>query len=112
MVFQIPTKSDGTASYEMVITLDGVAFRVGLDYSTREECWYMWISDLSGNLLVSAVKVVEATDLFFGFTSEDLPAGTLFCTSLNGDPGPPGLLDLGQNFGLFYADRDELESDE
>lgn len=108
-VYEIPTKHDGTASYEMVVVLDGVAYRIGLDYSTREECWYLWISDMDRNMLVSGVKVVEAADLFFGFTSDELPPGVLFCSVTKaGTAGPPGLNDLGTSFSLFYADQEEL----
>lgn len=93
---QIPTLTDGTAHYTFRTTLDGSDYLFELDWSTREERWYLSIYDSTETLLCGRVKLVPNWPLLRYFHHrEGLPPGELIVYTAV-DPGaPPGLYELG-----------------
>lgn len=83
--------------------LDGRDYVLRLLWNGREGRWYLTVSDVSGAVLVSSVKVVCNTDLLgasaerpYRRWSEDLPPGELWAIDQTADGSPPGIDELGE----------------
>lgn len=102
--FSIPIEV-GTPHQTVNVDLDGVTYTLALDWSTREECWYIGISDLAGVVLVSGVKVVvnwpllHVMGLFPG-----VPPGELMAVDTAGTGADPDLTTFGDTIALLYLD--------
>lgn len=104
----IDTLFDGTAHYQALVNLDGVEFRLQLDWNVRDEHWYMTLSLLSGELVDGCVnvKLVQNWSAMRLSTSAKRPAGQFIVASAG--HAEPGLFDLGQGTKLFYISAESV----
>ena len=72
----LPTSDNPELNY--TVPLNGVKYRFLFSYSTRSPVsWYLTVSTLSEELLISKVRLVPYMSLFEQHTRTDLPKGTL-----------------------------------
>lgn len=90
----IPLPRD-TPLFTVRVPLDGADFVFGLDYSGREDRWYMSIVDVDGAAVVRGIKLVENWPLLHKVSHINRPKGELMAFDGTGG-GPPGLRDLGK----------------
>jgi hypothetical protein len=94
--FTIPTLTDGTTYYSLRTTLDGLDYQLDLDWSPREDRWYLTLRDSQGELLMGATKLVQNIPLLrYRRHIAGTPAGELVVSTLGTDDSPPTRLELG-----------------
>ncbi len=94
-VQRIPTSSD--PYYVQRTDLEGREYVLQFDWSTREEVWYLSISDSSGEVLSSGIKLICNWPLTYRKFNPAMPPGNfMISTKTEGDDSPPGLLDMGE----------------
>ena len=114
----IPTSTE-LSDYRQVTSLDGRDYVLRFLYNTREDRWYLTISDQDEDPIVSGIKVVAEIDLLKRVTDERRPPGILVARDLSApDPSAtvpkilsedPGLTDLGGRVTLLYFTEAEAE---
>jgi uncharacterized protein DUF6983 len=84
----IPTAVD--AYYTEVVTLEGTDYLLQMDYSLRENCYYLSISTPDGDDIVNGIKVVSSWPLLHRFTDPRLPPGEIIAcpNTSTTDPAP------------------------
>lgn len=101
-----------TTDYYWVQTtaLDGTDYVLSFRYNSRENAYYLQISDTGGDVLLSGVKLVTNFPLFRSVTDSRLPRGELYAlTSTNDDSTAAfGELGRGQRVTLVYVSEAEL----
>ena len=103
----VPTYTD--PFYTVRCPLDGSTYVLDFAFNTREQCWYMNISDVNENLLKAGIKLVCNSPLGNKSYDPAMPPGVLMVvpngSSTNDEP--PGLFDLDQATGrcqlLYFA---------
>ena len=102
----IPTFDD--PFYTQLTTLDSTVYSLYFAYNQRENCWYISVSDLAGNLLIDGVKLVCGIPLLKSYQYiPGTPQGVLVCVTNTNDDSPPGLEDLVDETGrcaLIYLE--------
>lgn len=89
--------------YTIRVTLDGREYVLGLDYSEREDRWWLSVSDVAGTPLATGIKLVANWPLLHQRVSPDLPPGHLVAVDVSNSGGePPGFADLGRRVRLLY----------
>lgn len=88
----IPT--DSVPYYSQRTDLEGVEYVLTFEFSQREVCWYLSLSDSDGAEIVSGVKLVCNVPLLSKIQDDRAPEGLLFCIANGTDDTPPGLTDL------------------
>lgn len=93
-----------------VITLGGTTFNLELKYKERTQRWYMTLSDIDGNPLVTEKKIVDGQSLTGLWDIEGL-FGDIWCERVYGlDVYPTrDTLGIGKAFNLVYFTEDELD---
>lgn len=95
-VLIIPTLTDGTAFYSLRTTLDGLDYQLELDWSSREERWYLSLKDSLGALLMGSTKLVcDIPFLRYRRHVDGTPPGELMVVTESQDNSPPGFFELG-----------------
>lgn len=110
-IYTLDTKTDGTAHYTFRTTLDGSDYLFELDWSTREERWYLSLYDVTGALLCGRVKLVPNWPLLrYVHHRSGMPSGELAVVTSSERKQPPGLYELGPDARceLVYITEDEL----
>lgn len=93
---QLKTLTDGTAHYSFRTNLDGVDYLFELDWSQREQRWYLTLRTVTGALLAGRTKVVSNWPMWrYYHHREGMPAGELMALNTTNDDSPPGLFELG-----------------
>ena len=93
---QLKTYSDGTAHYTFRTTLDGTDYQIRLDWNTRVSRWFLSICAADDKLLLSNKLVLANWPMLRHYHHvEGLPAGELVAFTMQDDPAPPGLYELG-----------------
>lgn len=98
-VVEIPT-FPGVPLYDIRITLDGREFVFTLDWSDREQRWYLSIATLDGTPILNGVKLVPNWPLNSRCADTNRPLGVLQVLSPTDDA--PLLNDLGVKSKLVY----------
>lgn len=106
----IPTLMDGTAFYRFRIQLSGLTYVFIMNFSTRENVWYLDILDNFDSPLVRGIKLVQFYVLgeyqaeFYGLPN------LILVTALASATEPPGLYDLGSTgpWQLVYIPPEAL----
>src|SRR4029077_4906590 len=118
MPITLPLRPD-LANYQFQIQLDSVTYGFRFFWNERDPSWVMSITDVSGNELISGVKVVVHWPLgkIAGYSTA-LPPGILIAVDTSGaglDPGGPtvtasGALtsDLGNRVQVVYFSKSDL----
>lgn len=103
-VFNMPTSfgPDVFPNYRFAVELDGVEFRFGFKFNSRQQTWFFNLSDANGVLLRAGVPVVTGIPLLLRMAELAAPDGSLIAVSLAGDI-VAGLEQLGQEVILTYV---------
>lgn len=90
--------------YSIRVTLDGITYSLDFDYSTREDCYYMSISDAAKEAVVLGLKLVPEIPLLAYFRARAVPRGEFVVQSLTGKRHTPryGEIGPGRLFELTY----------
>lgn len=89
--------------YRFDVTLDGVPFTLRLDYSGREDRWYLAVYDAQGVKVRSGMKVTSNWNTLRQCQNEGRPAGVLvFSDPRRPDSAAPAFAELGRRVLLFY----------
>jgi hypothetical protein len=104
----VPTGSD--PHYSQVTTLEGTAYLLNFDYAQLQDCWYLSMSTIDGELLCAGLKLVCFWPLTRKVADNRMPQGDLFVFPVALDPSAPGLSDLLPNgrCTLFYIPSTDL----
>ena len=90
--------------------LDGKLYQLRLDWSQREEKWYMSLYDSADQLLQGRVKVVADFPLTRNCNSDGRPLGALFAIDTSGQGLDPHLRDFETGRVQFwYREASEFE---
>jgi hypothetical protein len=112
MILVIPTVED-QPYYSFRIRLEGRDFTFSVTYSTRQDLYYLTISDADNAELVSGLKLVTNWPLLEYYQANPAaPQGELFAMSTTGDVTPArfGELAVGKRVELTYFETaDALE---
>jgi hypothetical protein len=100
-IYELPVKSD-LPSYQFQVDLDGATYGFGFTWNESAEAWFMSLSDVDGNPLVTGVRVVVEFPLAARSTMDSLPPGVLLAVDTSGQHLDPGLGDLGSRVRVQY----------
>ena len=101
----IPTRTD-LGAYTFQVELDGLVYRISLQFNTREGFWYLSLADSSGDEIRSGIKVVVNWPLLrLAVEGASLP-GSLFAIDTTDADLPPGIEDLGESVLLTYVEEE------
>jgi hypothetical protein len=96
-------------SYSMRVPLSGTDFILRLDYSGRQDCWYLDVSDANAAPIVLGMKIICDWPIMRKCRLPTRPVGQLIFTDLTSQgqsTGVPGLApkfaDLGRRVALYY----------
>lgn len=102
MIVEIPIRSD-LDWYSLTAALDGADYRLAIWWNTRDERWYLSVSESDGTLIVAGVPMVVDYPLLDRFAHEDLPTGVLMALDTSGEGAEAGQEDLGDRVRLIYV---------
>lgn len=103
----MPTRTD-LARYSNDVELDGVTFKISMEWNDRDDGWYMSIADVDGVPLLSGRRVVLGVPLISLYRDSRLPAGTFVAIDTTGTDTEPGFGDLGERVKLLYIPKADL----
>lgn len=108
----IPTVSD-LPYYSFRTRLEGRDFTFSIQYSTRQDRYYLSISDADGTPIATGLKLVANWPLLEYYQADPrLPPGELLAMSTTGDATPPRFGELGQGarVELTYFTQEEAQA--
>ena len=99
----------GEPLYTQRVRLEGKDYVFKLDWSNREERFYLSIFDADNVLIKAGLKIVSNWFILEHHRTAALPPGELFAFDLTDleSPPPPELADFGTRVRLFYYATDE-----
>ena len=97
------------ASFEQEVQLDGVPYRILIDYNVRFEYWTISFKDRNLNEIVSGIKLVLSYDLLDQYPGRGLPPGELFVIDTTGDIDKIDRYNIIEKLALVYIPEDEVE---
>lgn len=108
MAFLILDTDPDSLNYVQTTQLEGVEYVMHFYWSTREDCWYLDITDQEANELAMGVRLVVNWPVLRRFVDPRLPLGILTAIDMSG----AGLdieasTDLGSRVILFYITSDD-----
>jgi hypothetical protein len=103
---QIPT-DQVLPLWDQTVTLDGTDFILGFRLNVRENCYYLIIADVFGNVIIGGVKIVCNVLLLQNVVNPAAPAGD-FLAQPTGSDAPPGYSELGGRVVLWYVPQADL----
>lgn len=105
MIITIPIEP-GRPHIEQEVDLDGVSYRLALNWNGREGAWYMTLWTADGTLVRAGVKLVANFPLLRKVRHERRPPGELMAM----DPRGTGITldNLGLEIELAYVDAQSL----
>jgi hypothetical protein len=86
----------------MQVVLDGSTFTLEFRWNTREQAWYLNVSDEAGVLIRGSVKVVVNWPLAARVVNPKKWPGRLVAQDTTGLQTNPGIADLGDRVALIY----------
>lgn len=103
--FELPTSSgeDVFPLYEFEVELDGVLFRLDMNFNSRQQTWFMNLRDADGTMLRSGVPIVSGFPLLARMVQQSRPAGTLMAVPVSGEIDAATLEQLGLDVILTYT---------
>lgn len=107
-MLQLPVilDTDGVVlpAFETLTTLDGALYTLGWRWNARAGAWLFDLSDAEGTPIVSGVAVRVGVPFLFGVG----PGGAFLALDSTGAGVDPGLTDLGDRVGVYYASAGEV----
>ncbi len=107
MIVSIPT-SITESWYEQTSTMDGSKFVLRLMWSERGRRWYCDMATTDGTVIRSGIKVVADRPLTERMSSDNRPAGEMWCVDRTGGGVDPDLRDLGDRVRLYYVEEESV----
>jgi hypothetical protein len=99
----IPTPRNSRL-YREVVELEGREYVLHLDWSERDESWYLSIYDQDEVPLALGLRLLVGHPLLKGQTNPKLPPGFMTVVDSTGLDVDPGLTDIGTRAFLVYED--------
>ena len=103
----IPTSTTAPL-YTQRTELDGRECVVAFDWNERDGAWYLAISDVDEERLLSGIKIVEGAPLLRRQTDPRLPPGEIVAVDTMDEGKDPGFADRGDRVILYYVDAADL----
>lgn len=95
------------------VTLEGLPYRFTFYWNTREEAWFMDISDREENLIIAGIKLVISHPVKQQYVEAELPPGDFIVvdTNIATSRDEPARDDFVQarNLNLLYLTEAEME---
>lgn len=88
--------------WDQVVVIEESEYRFRVEWSTREEAWYLSISDQDGNDLAMGLKLVEGCNVLRRETDTRLPQGKLVLLDVTGATEETTRDELGTRWVLLY----------
>lgn len=107
MAIEIPTRSD-LPLFSQITALDGKDYLLTFSLNSRDDRWYLTVSDENGALLADSVKLVVNFPLLRNLQDPNAPRGVLYLNSEGGAECGPN--DLGSRCALIYTTKDEISA--
>lgn len=92
----IPT-TDEFPDYEQSTNLGDATYVLRFTWNTRDESWYITISDAAENVILAGQRIRTNLDILAQFGHAELPKGAIVAVNLRGDYSEPGRYDLAEN---------------
>ena len=103
----IPLFSEKAARWEMKVDLSGKRYGLYVSYNTRQDAWFMSISDANGKLLLAGVRLVPGVFFLEKYRASvpELPPGKLWLVDVEGNLGTAEVTrdNLHTRFALTYT---------
>jgi hypothetical protein len=91
------------------VRLDGLFYRLQVQWNTREGFWSLSISASDGRLLLGHQRITLLVDMLRSHVSEDIPPGALVAVDTSGQDIEPERDDLGNGrVKLVYLSSEEV----
>ena len=100
---ELPSSSFPNFSYET--SLGDQNYKLNFKYLTRSLGWYLSISDLAGNLLLSNTRLIPWLNLLIPYVDTTLPQGSILLVPISTEyPTSPEITleNLSSDFQLVY----------
>lgn len=101
-IVEIPTRWD-IANYVQTTVIGGKTFLLEFLYNDRDSSWYLTISDVTGSVIRSGIKLVPNFFFLKNLVDPKWNIGQLAISNSSGFP--PVLGDLGSNSRLLYFEN-------
>lgn len=97
-------------NYEIKCILgdDGRAFWLRFYWNTRDEGWYLTVSDADRNVIAASMKIVANWTVMGRLVDPAAPAGVFFAIDTSRQGLDPGISDLGDRVQLTFASLAEM----
>jgi hypothetical protein len=106
MPVSIPLPVD-TPRFTSAVTLDGQDYTMRLDYSEREQRWFLDVLTSAGAVVVAGCKLVASWPPLRGVVGRSRPPGMLMVVTANGEA--PTFRELGRSASLLYYSAAEVD---
>jgi len=106
----LPTFQTVSSKYQFTISLEDKTYQLYFNWNTREQAWYMDISDTDGVLIQAGIKVVVGYYLLQQYKSNGLlPPGDFYVLDLQESPNAAGVgfSDFGVRYQMVYLTKEE-----
>jgi len=98
----IPTRTDGTLTYDERVELEGVEYLFTFAWNARRERWAFSIASLDGAPILTGQTVSLGVPL--NRRAVGGPPGVFIAVSNTDDVEPPALTELGERVSLMYLE--------
>lgn len=94
--------------YTFSTVLDGVEYALTVSWNSRDEAWYLDISDLQENNLVRGLKLLLGGAHGTRFSVPELPVGVFQVDDLSNEHEEAGFDDMGTRVRVFFIPSADL----
>jgi hypothetical protein len=104
---KIPTHADTNSRWETKVDLSGKRCGLYISWNTRQEAWFMAVSDMNGNLLLAGIRLVPGIFFLEKYRASvpALPPGELWLVDIEGKLSTAEVTrgNLSTRFALTYT---------
>ena len=104
---EIPVLSERVARWEIKVDLSGKRYGLYVSWNTRQEAWFMTISDSNNKLLLAGIRLVPGVSFLEKYRASvsELPPGILELLDVEMKPGSAEVTrnNLHTRFALTYT---------
>lgn len=108
-ILEIPTDSDNP-SWNEIIPLEGVGYKVCFTWNNRDQSWVLDIQLTDDTYVIMGIKLVANYELLGTYAQENQPPGTLFLYDTSGQKEDCTRDELGSRWKLYYITSDDEEA--
>lgn len=96
-------------AYTFRTQISNIELLFEVNWNSRDESWYMSISDIESDPIVSGIKIVPGVDLLRGVRDRtELPEGSLVALDTSLQQERPGREELGERVILVFLEPADL----